>query len=110
MPWLKEALAYFIRLKTRECPEVIKVLRAIAKVKMDGAIYDEIIESSRKIHGHYSIEVAEALDEQAMYYDSIKDFKSELECYKEMLDIYTRLGMEEEAEDVLFLMSDISSS
>lgn len=110
MTWLEEALAYFIRLKTRECPEVIKVLRAIAKVKMDGAIYDEIIESSRKIYGHYSIEVAEALDEQAMYYDSIKDFKSELECYKEMLDIYTRLGMEEEAEDILFLMSDISSS
>ena len=52
------------------------------------------------MYGKYSLQHIEALDAYAEFYELTKEYCKELECYKNILALYTELGMKEEADEI----------
>lgn len=121
-PLLEEALAYFVKLKTEKCPEVIRILmqmavflkheyynqekdeiepsnKRIAKEQLHD-IHEKLLANSIAVYGKYSLKHIEALDAYAEYYELTKDYCKELDCFKTILVLYKELGMYEEANDI----------
>ena len=121
IPYINNAIKTFETLKTKECPEIIHLLKVKAEtlieilyddeneeLYVDGGLVNSIFintlhlelnQITESLYGKNSIQLAEAYKSHAMYYDSIKDFKSEYDCYKKVHDIFSNLRMEEECNE-----------
>lgn len=121
IPYINKAIKTYESIKTKECPEVIHLLKVKAETLneilynnekdecwVDGEFVDsmfinslhlELIQITESLYGKNSIQLANAYKSQAMYYDSVEDFNSEYDCYNKALCIYSNLHLIEECND-----------